>query len=123
MTNILLWIGQIALAVIFVVSGTFKVTMPKQKLIESGQTGVAPFPLPAIRAIATCELVGAVGIVAPWALDIAPVLTPLAAVGFVLLMIGAAISHTRLREPRNVAVNATILVLALAVAIGRFAGL
>ncbi|WP_245720350.1 DoxX family protein [Nocardia uniformis] len=78
---------------------------------------------PAIRAIAATELLGAVGIIVPWALGIAPILTPLAAVGFILLMIGAMISHTRLHEPRNVAINVVILLIALGVAVGRFAGL
>lgn len=123
MTNILLWIGQSVLAVIFLVSGTLKATMSKPRLIDSGQTGVAPFSTPAIRAIAASELLGAVGVILPWALDIARVLTPLAATGIVGLMVGAMISHARLREPRNVAVNAIILLLALVVAVGRFSGL
>ncbi len=50
-------------------------------------------------------------------------LTPLAAVGLAVVMVGAAVAHTRLREPRNVAVNAVLFVLCLPVAAGRFAEL
>jgi len=51
------------------------------------------------------------------------VLTPLAAVGLAGVMVGAAVAHTRLREPRNVAVNAVLFVICVGVAAGRFAGL
>jgi DoxX-like family len=121
--NIALWIGQGLLAVIFAGSGSFKISQSKERLIELGQTGVVFFPLPAIRLIASLELLGVVGIIVPWATGIAPILTPVAAVGFALLMIGAAICHTLLREPRNVAINAAILALAVFVAYGRFADL
>jgi len=121
--NIALWIGQILLAIIFAGSGSFKISQSKERLIELGQTGVVFFPLPAIRLIAALELVGAIGIIVPWATGIAPILTPLAAVGFALLMVGAAISHSLLREPRNVATNAAIFALAVFVAYGRFANL
>ncbi len=38
-------------------------------------------------------------------------------------MIGAAMTHIRLREPRNVAVNAVLFAICALVAVGRFAGL
>ena len=51
------------------------------------------------------------------------VLTPLAAVGLVGVMIGAAVSHASLREPKAVAANVTLLALASFVAASRFAAL
>jgi len=120
--NIALWICQGLLAVIFAVSGAFKISKSKQWLVDNGQTGVVFFPQPAIRAIATLELLGVAGIILPWATGIAPILTPLAASGFALLMVGAAICHTKLREPRNVAINAVIFAIAVFVAYGRFTG-
>jgi hypothetical protein len=120
--NIALWIGPGLLAVIFAVSGSFKISKSKQWLVENGQTGVVFFPLPAIRAIATMELLGVLGIILPWATGIAPILTPIAATGFALLMVGAAISHSKLREPRNVAINVAIFAVAVFVAYGRFNG-
>ncbi|WP_433734325.1 DoxX family protein [Nocardia sp. CA-129566] len=121
--NIALWIGQILLAIVFTASGLAKSTQSKEKLVASGQTGVAVFPKPVVRLTAYSELLGAIGIIVPWWTGIAPVLTPLAAVGFAVVMIGAIASHVRLREPRNIAITTTILIIAVLVAIGRFAGL
>ncbi len=92
--------------------------MPKKRLIAIGQTGVAPFPEPVIRFTAACELLGAIGILLLRALRIAPYLTPLAALGFAVIMVAAIISHARLREPRNVALTVLILIVAVTVAVG-----
>jgi hypothetical protein len=58
----------------------------------------------------------------PQATGIAPVLTPLAALGLAVVMIGAGIAHARLHEPRTVAVNGVILLVCVVVTVGRFAG-
>ncbi len=117
--NTALWVGQIALAGIFVASGSAKLVQSKDRLIATGQTGVAPFPLPVIRLTATCELLAAAGLLLPWVTGIASVLTPLAAIGVCVIMIGAAISHALLHEPRNVALNLLIIAVALAITVGR----
>ena len=88
-------------------------------MISTGQTGVAPFPLPVIRVVAVCELLGAAALVVPAATDTAPGLTPAAASAFVLLMVGAALSHRSLREYPQVALNLGLLVLCAFVLIGR----
>jgi hypothetical protein len=121
--NVALWILQGLLAVVFLGSGLAKSTMTKERMLASGQTGVAPFPLPVIRAVACCELLAAAGLLLPWATGIARFLTPLAAVGLCLVMVGAAGSHARLREPRNVAINTVLFALALTVAVARFGDL
>lgn len=121
--NVALWIGQIGLAVVFAASGAAKSTLSRERLVELGQTGVAVYPRAVVKVTAGCELLGVVGIIVPWWAGIAPVLTPLAAVGFAVVMVGAIVAHIRLREPKNVAITTTILVLAILVAIGRFAGL
>jgi hypothetical protein len=121
--NITLWILQVLLAVVFLGSGAAKSTMSKPRLLATGQTGVAPFPVPVIRVVAVCELLAVAGLILPWATGIAAVLTPLAAVGLCAVMVGAAWSHASLHEPRNVAVNVVLFALALTVAIGRFATL
>jgi uncharacterized membrane protein YphA (DoxX/SURF4 family) len=121
--NILLWAGQALLAVVFAASGAAKSTQPKERLIAIGQTGVTPFPLPLIRFTAWCELLGVIGIVLPWLTGTARVLTPLAAAGFAVVMVGAITSHARLREPRNVALTTALLLIAVLVSIGRFSQL
>jgi hypothetical protein len=80
-------------------------------------------PLRWLRVAGVSELFGVVGVVLPWLTGIARVLTPLAATGFVVIMVLAMSVHYRLREPRNVATNVLILALSVFVAAGRFAGL
>lgn len=118
--NIALWITQIALATLFAWSGFAKSTMSKERLIASGQTGVAPFPLPVIRFTALMELAAAVGLIVPWWTRIARALTPLAAVGLAAVMVGAAWSHSKLHEIRNTSANTVIFATCLFVAINRF---
>ena len=119
--NLILWILQGTLAVVFAGSGLAKSTMSRDRLLATGQTGIALFPMPVVRVTAVCELLAAAGLVLPWATGIAPVLTPLAAVGLCVVMVGAASSHARLREPLSVAANTVLFAMALAVAVGRFA--
>ena len=122
--NLALWITQGLLAAIFTGSGLLKATRSKEKLIASGQTGVAPFSTPAIRAVALLELLAAVGLILPWLTGTAPILTPLAAVGLAIVMIGAAVAHWSLREYKQVfAVNLVIFLACVFVAGGRFADL
>jgi uncharacterized membrane protein YphA (DoxX/SURF4 family) len=65
-------------------------------------------------------VLGALGLILPAAFDIAPILTPLAACGLAIIMIGAIITHTRRKEYQPVMINTVLLVLALLVAIFRF---
>lgn len=128
--NITLWSAQIALAGLFAFSGAVKSTWSKERLIASGQTGVAPFPLPVIRLTAWAELLAAAGLILPWLTGTARVLTPAAAGGLIMVMIGAALGHTALlradrragrgnREAVNVAANLMIMALCAFVMIGR----
>jgi len=119
--NVALWICQILLAVAFLTSGTMKATQSKQRMLATGQTGVRDYALGFIRFIAFCELLGAVGLILPIALNVLPILTPIAAVGHGIIMLGAARAHTRLHEARNVAINLGLLALSVFVAFGRFA--
>ncbi|OBI39280.1 DoxX family protein [Mycobacterium sp. E1386] len=121
--NVLLWTLQVVLAALFTASGLAKISQPKDRLIASGQTGVTPYPLPVIRVTAFCELLGAIGILLPRLVGIAAFLTPLAAFGFAIVMVGAIASHAYLREPRNVAATVAIFAAAVTVGIGRTLGL
>jgi uncharacterized membrane protein YphA (DoxX/SURF4 family) len=120
--NLALWVGQALLAVVFLYSGALKVSQSREKLLAMGQTGAAVFPLPVLRSVAFCELLGAAGIILPWLTNLAPALTPLAAAGFAVVMVGAVAAHARLHEPRNVAATSFILLVAVAVAVGRGVG-
>lgn len=121
--NIALWIGQVALAGIFALSGTLKSTQSRDRMIETGQTAAKIVPLPFMRVAGVSELAGVLGVILPWATGIARVLTPVAAAGFAVVMVFAATIHSRLREPRAIATNAGIFVVAVLVSWGRFADL
>ncbi len=73
-----------------------------------------------LKAIGTLELLAAVGLVLPGALDIAPVLVPLAALGLVMLMVGAVITRIRRHEAKFMVGNLALLAMAGFVAWGRF---
>ena len=84
--NILLWIIQVLLALLFLLGGVTKFTMPIDEMVK--QTGLSASLL---RFIGFCELLGALGLILPGLLRIKPGLTPLAAVGLLIIMIGATV--------------------------------
>ena len=119
--NLALWIIAGVLAFVFAGSGTMKLVQSKEKLVASSTGGWAADWSPgAIKLVGVAEILGAIGLILPAALHIAPILVPLAAVGLILVMIGAAVVHSRRHELPNVAINAVLLVLAAFVAWGRF---
>lgn len=80
-----MWVGQGLLAALFLFAGGMKLVAPDE-VLTSG-----PVPLPALfmRFIGVCEVLGAAGLILPWALRIHRELTPLAAAGLGIIMIGA----------------------------------
>ena len=119
MMNIALWVVQILLALGFAASAAMKGTWDRERLVRAGQTGVQGLPVPLIRAIALTELLGALGLILPWASGTAPILTPFAALGLGAIMILAAGVHLILREPKNVAKTVAILTACVFVGYGR----
>lgn len=124
--DIALWTAQAALALLFALSGVLKSAMSRERLLETGQTGVAAYPMPVVRFTAICELLAAAGLILPRLTGIAPVLTGWAAAGLAVVMIGAMAGHARLavtehhpKEYRNVAANVVILAVCVFVAVGR----
>jgi uncharacterized membrane protein YphA (DoxX/SURF4 family) len=84
--NVLLWITQGLLAALFLFAGVVKLTMPIQVLAQQ-----AGLPGGFMRFIAVAEVLGALGLVLPGLLRIGRGLTPLAATGLAIIMIGAII--------------------------------
>jgi uncharacterized membrane protein YphA (DoxX/SURF4 family) len=117
--GIALWIVQVLLAAAFLVSGMTKLSQPKEKLVKN-MAWVEDFSQGAVRIIGALEVLGAIGIVLPALTGILPWLTPLAAAGLVLTMIGAALTHLRRAEYSVITVPAVLLILAAFVAYGRF---
>ncbi|SCF10829.1 DoxX-like family protein [Micromonospora coriariae] len=128
--NLVLWIIQILLAVVFAGAGTAKLTQPKNKLRDL-MRWVDPVPPHQVKALGAAELLAAIGLVLPPLTGIATVLTPLAAVGLVIVMIGGILVHLRdmkrqdtddqrRTELQGVVTCTVLLVLAAVVAWGRF---
>ena len=86
--NIVLWIIQILLSLLFLFSGSMKFIMSAEQMNEG-----APFALPIwfIHFIGICEILGAIGLIVPWLTGIKRGLTPLAASLLVVIMIGATV--------------------------------
>ncbi|MGH7831543.1 MAG: DoxX family protein [Candidatus Binatia bacterium] len=84
--NIALWVVQGLLAALFLFAGGIKLVMPIEEMMKQ-----MPLPLPPLflRFTAVVEVLGAIGLILPWLLRIRPGLTPLAAAGLVVVMIGA----------------------------------
>jgi uncharacterized membrane protein YphA (DoxX/SURF4 family) len=119
--NIVLWILAAVLAAVFLAAGGMKLAQPKEKLAAMPNMGWAQdFSPGALKAIGALEVLAAAGLILPPALGIVPVLAPLAATGLVLLLVGAAITHARRKETRGVVTPVVLIVLAGAVAWGRF---
>jgi uncharacterized membrane protein YphA (DoxX/SURF4 family) len=118
--NIALWIIAGLLAVAVLASGAMKLARPKEKLAAFGMGWVEDFSAGAVKAIGALEVLAAVGLILPAALGIAPVLVPLAAVGLVVLMVGAIITHLGRHEAQVTASPMALLALAVLVAWGRF---
>lgn len=118
--NTTLTIVQCLLAIILLYSGICKSTMPEQWLLTHGQTGVVGLPAWFTKVIGVSEIAGAAGIILPTWLNILPILTPITAMLFCVVMIFAMRIHNRLKEPRNVILNIMLFLLCAFVAWGRW---
>lgn len=96
--DIVIWILQIVLAVAFIAAGAMKLARPRAALVSSGMAYAEDFSDNAMKGIGALEVVGAIGLILPRLTGIAPVLTPIAAIGLVLVMVGAVVVHVRRKE-------------------------
>ncbi|MCP2329134.1 putative membrane protein YphA (DoxX/SURF4 family) [Hamadaea flava] len=118
--NVVLWIVAGLLALAFLGSGLMKVSQTPAKLATMGMGWAVDFSPAAVKTIGGLELLAAIGLILPALLDIAPVFVPLAALGLVLVMIGAMVVHGRRNEKQALPINVLFLVLAAVVVWGRF---
>ncbi len=95
---------------------------PKEKIAASGPSArrAEDFSADGIKTIRALEVLAAVGLVLPAVLGNAPVLVPLAALGLVLMMTGAAITRIRCHETTFMVVDLVYLALAAFVMWGRY---
>jgi uncharacterized membrane protein YphA (DoxX/SURF4 family) len=110
-----LWVVQILLALLFVFAGGMKLVLPLDQM-----AGPVALPGAFLRFIGAAELLGGIGLILPAALRIRPGLTPLAAAGLVIIMIGAIVITLVGREFGGAAISFVVGVLAAFVAYGRW---
>ena len=118
--HVTLWIVAALLTVAFLAAGAAKLVTPREKLAPR-MPWVEDASDAQVKAIGALEVAGARGLVLPAVTGIAPVLVPLAAVGLVLVMVGAVVVHLRRGDGLAGAAPAIVLgLLAVFVAWGRF---
>ncbi|HZX05914.1 DoxX family protein, partial [Kribbella sp.] len=119
--NLTAWIISGVLAALFLLSGAMKVPATKAALAANPRMGwAAPSPIGLIKFIGIAEIAGALGLILPRALGLAAWLTPVAAVGLAVVMLGAIVTHARRAEYSSVAINVVLLALSVFVAVVRF---
>lgn len=116
--NIGLWIAQALLALVFMISGGFKVFFYQKSRERLPVAQVAPRGV--ITTIGTLEILGAIGVILPAATGILPWLTPAAAIGLALTMIGAMGFNVKNGNASHAPVNLVLLFLSIFVVVGRF---
>lgn len=89
--NVILWILQILLAILFVVAGVPKLIMPASMLKPPSPEAIE-FPVLFLRFIGVCEVLGGLGLVLPAVFKRGQSLVPLAAVGLLIIMLGATVT-------------------------------
>jgi hypothetical protein len=119
--DLALWIAAGLLAAVALVGGVSKTFVPKEKLAATpGGEWTEDAGAGFVRTLGVLELLAAAGLILPAVTGIAPVLVPVTAVCWVLLMIGAMITHIRHGGYKFVALNLAYLAVAAFVAWGRF---
>jgi uncharacterized membrane protein YphA (DoxX/SURF4 family) len=113
--NVALWIAQVLLAVIFLFAGGMKLVMPVEEL-----TAQMPLPGLLVRSIGIVEVLGGLGVILPWLTGIRPGLTPLAAAGLVIIMIGATVVTVMIVNIAMALIPLVVGLLAAFVAYGRW---
>lgn len=122
--NTALWIVQGVLAAMFLMAGMMKLAKSKEELAANPMMGwVDDVAANHIKVAGIAEVMGGLGLILPWALDIVPVLTPWAAVGLSAQMVLAANVHRKRGETSAMMMPLMLLAGALFVAWGRFGDL
>ncbi|XVS62716.1 DoxX family protein [Actinosynnema sp. CA-299493] len=119
--NLALWIVTGVLAAAYVLGGGGKLVLSKQKIAATGPAAAwtEDWSAGAVKAIGAVEVLGGVGLVLPAVLGIAPVLAPSAAIGLMVVMVGATVVRVRRRELKLAVVDLVYLALLAFVVWGR----
>ena len=113
--NIVLWIIQVLLALLFLFAGVMKLVLPIEEMTKQ-----MPLPGLFLRFIGVCEVLGGLGLILPGLLRIQTALTPLAAAGLVIIMIGATALTLKSGQVAPALFSLVVGLLAAFVAYGRW---
>ena len=113
--NILLWLLQALLALVFMAHGLMFLNPPPEIAAQMNETLPRGFTL----FLGVAEVAAAIGLVVPGVTRITPGLVPSAALGVVIVMVGATILHVVRNEMSSAAITTVLLVMAIVVAHGR----
>jgi uncharacterized membrane protein YphA (DoxX/SURF4 family) len=113
--NIALWIIQALLGLLFLFAGVMKLVLPLDQM-----KGPVELPGAFLRFIGVAETAGGLGLILPSLLRIRPGLTPLAAAGLVIIMIGATVMTLMGGELMAALISAVVGLLTAFVAYGRW---
>ena len=117
--NIALWIIQILLALMFLFAGGTKLVLSSEVLQSMGSPNQIMLPALLIKFIGLCEVLGGLGLILPGLLRKKPSLTPLAAAGLAIIMIGAVVITIAGDGVAAAIVPLIFLILCVFVAYGR----
>lgn len=117
--NTLVLIIQGVLALFFIMPGYGKITGSKESHVADGHLKANSSILP-IRILGVLELLGCIGILFPWVLGIVPVLTPITAVCFCIIMLAGMIVHTSKKEYKMLPMLLIVFLMSALVAYFRF---
>ena len=115
-----LWIVQALLALLFLFAGGMKLVVPPDVLASMGSPNQIPLPGWFVRFIGVAEVLGALGLILPGLFRVRKGLTPLAAVGLVVIMVGAVALTVAADGVAAGAVPLVVGLLAAFVAYGRW---
>jgi len=113
-----IWVAQILLAAAFLISGARKFTQPYEERVKN-TVWLKDYSPTQFHLIGIVELLGAIGVILPTLTSILPWLTPLAALGLALTMIGAMLTNMRYRLYGGLIANIVLLAIAAFVIYGR----
>lgn len=116
------WIVSWVLAAAFVFGGAARAILPVETLAKVGLAWVRDVPDPLVKMIGALEVLGGLGLVLPVLTGILPVLSPIAATGLALIMLGGLVFHLRRREWQGVPITLVLGAAAAFVAVARFGG-
>lgn len=116
----ILWIIQVLLALLFLFAGGMKLVISPEVLKSMGSPNQIHLPGLLLRFIGVCEVLGALGLILPGLLRIRPGLTPLAAAGLVIIMIGATVLSFAADGVAPALIPLVVGILAAFVAYGRW---